>query len=309
VDAGEPLVEFLLRVAKDQPGDPAHEELAAWVAGRAEWAPSAATIEARLKKEIGGRMYLLARIGAVGGAYRVTRAWLWPAAAEAPQELKELDARGDLASDIAELLDEAEGEGGKVFLEILAPEDLLHLARGRLASKLRGETLDPERSHPVALRWLERMEAPARDRSYLPGRWRNAASKIRERSRAAARAYWMSADDNPEEFRAKFLNGEMGELIGIPLASDCEGRNRIVGLICSGGLPFACWLRCSGLDVNEARRSLQELMDEYAFDEVADGLFRKRIANLHPLGDVLLLWDDPRRNPYDYKYSDVAQKG
>lgn len=312
LDSGDPpeaLMEFLLRAAKERSDDPDCVQLSQWIAGRVNEAPLVSRIQARLDKESCGRAWLLVAVGNVCGSFRVTKAWLWPASADAPEELERVEGAGDLAGDIAQLLDEAEGEAGKVFLEILAPEELLHLDRGKLALRLRDQVLDPENSHPVALRWLDRMEAPPRDRSYLPGRWRNAASKIRDRLNAAARSYWLKVDDNPEEFRARFLNGETGELIGIPLSSDSESRSRIVSLICSGGLPYACWLRCSGVDMNEAMRSVQELIDECAFDEVSDGLLRRRLANPVPLRDVLLLWDDPRRNPYDFKYSEVVQKG
>jgi hypothetical protein len=308
----EALIGFLLRAARERPEDPVCRALHEWLDRQVEWVAPLKKVKDLLQKEADATVYLLVEIGKKASAWRVTRSWLWSALAATPAEIEHLDAIGDLASDIASLLDEAQSQsqsGRPVHLEVLVPEELLHLERGFLACENRGQRLDPEHLYPVALRWRDRMAAPARDVEFQSGLWKKTGIIIRQRLSSKRRAYWIERDYELAKLRKQFDDGDAGELIGIPLSSDGESRNILIGLICNAGLPYACWPRCSTVDVRDAASSLERLLVQHQFDEIPGALRGCRVSNTHPLGDILLLWDDPSRNPYDRKFSDVIQKG
>ena len=306
----EPLVEFLVRVTLEREGDPNCEALRNAINENAEWKTISNKVNERLRAADEETRYLLLEIGKRDETFRVTRSWMWSASGSAPRELEGLDAGGDLASDIATLLNEALLEGGgKVSLELLAPETLLHLERGRLAWNNRGSPVDPEHFYPVTLRWRDRMEARPRDPSYQTGRWKRAAASIRARLNATGRASWVSKDLSCDEFCRRFDAGQCGELIGIPYPSDGNDLDHLVRYICNGGVPYACWPRCSTVDVPAAECSTRKLAEQSLFDEIPRVMFHCRMEQANPLVDVVLLWDDPKRNPYDLKFSDVVQRG
>jgi hypothetical protein len=306
----EPLIGFLLRASRERLEDPNCRALHDWLDRQVEWAAVLKKLGALLQEESKATVYLLVEIGEKLGAWRVTRSWLWSALAAIPAETEHLDAIGDLASDIAALLDEAQSQSGRtVHLEVLAPEELLHLERGFLAWENRGQRLDPEHLYPVTLRWRDRMAAPARDVEFQSGLWKKTGTIIRQRLSSRRRTYWIERDYELAKLRKQFDDGDAGELIGIPLSSDGELRNVLIGLICNAGLPYACWPRCSTVDVRDAASSLEQLLVQHQFDELPGALRGCRVSKTHPLGDILLLWDDPSRNPYDRKFSDVIQKG
>jgi hypothetical protein len=305
----EPLIEFLLRVAREWPKNPCCGALLRWLHGQKEWAETLADLDDRLEKEARKTRYLMVAIGGSRDAWRVTRAWLWSASAHVPSELECLDPDGDLASDIAALLNEAQSaDGGCVHLEMLVPEELLHFSRGLLAWKNRDQVLDPEHLYPVVLRWQDRMAAPAREPKYQSGLWKRTGAIIRERLDFRRRAYWIERNYDLIAFRKRFDEGEAGELIGIQLSSEGKGRDELIGLICNGGLPYACWPRCSTVDLKVAANSFEKLLNQYHFDEIPDALREYRSPETCLLGDIVLLWDDPSRNPYDRKFSDVSQR-
>jgi hypothetical protein len=310
----EPFVEFLVRVARERRGDPNCDALQNALDQKVEWAPVLTKVNKRLVTESTAIRYLLLEIGKRDEIYRVTHSWLWSASGSAPRELDALDPKGDLASDVATLLNQAECEGGGlVSLELLVPDTFFHLERGRLAWRSRGSLIDPERRHPVALRWRDRMEARPRDPSYQTGRWKRVAESIRERLNPTGRAFWIARSLTCDEFCQKFDAGQFGELIGIPFASDGDDRDHLVEYVCNGGIPYACWPRCSTVDFPAAELSIQKLTVQYQFDDIPSILLQCRLEEAsqttNPLVDVILLWDDPRRNPYESKFGDVGQRG
>ena len=306
----DPLVEFLVRVTREREGNPNCEALRNVIERNTEWKSIANKVSERLRAEDEETRYLLLEIGKRDETFRVTRSWMWSAHGSAPRELEHLDAEGDLGSDIATLLNEALSEaGGKLCLELLAPERLLHLERGRLAWNNRGTLIDPEKIYPITLRWRDRMEARPRDPSYQTGRWKRAGETIRARLGATGRVSWITKGLSCDEFCQRFDAGQCGELIGIPYPSDGEDLDHLVAYICNGGVPYACWPRCSTVDLIAAERSTQRLAERYLFDEIPRVMFQSRTEHTNPLVDVALLWDDPKRNPYDLKFSDVVQRG
>lgn len=307
-DSDEPLVEFLLRAARESPQNPACERLSNWLESQPSWAGILAKLRDRLHREAHRTGNLLIAIGVSQNAWRVTRAWLWSAATGSPAELAPLEPQGDLGSDIASLLNEALSSCKSVLLEVLVPEELLHLERGLLALKDRGATLDPERRHPVVLRWQDRMAAPAREFRYQSGLWKKTGTLIRERLASQRRACWLERGCNPEDFYRQYDEGKAGELIGIRLSSEGGSREELIGLICHAGLPFACWPRCETVDLKAAASSLDALLRQHQFDELPGAVLAQR-GDGKALDDILLLWDDPQRNPYDRKFADVSQRG
>jgi len=186
---------------------------------------------------------------------------------------------------------------------------LLHLERGLLLWKHRGATLDPEELHPVVLRWQDRMAAPVRETGYQSGLWKKTSALIRERLGSLRRAFWIERGCKIADFRRQFDRGEAGELIGIPLSSEGSSREQLIGLICNAGLPFACWPRCATVDLKTAASSVDSLLRQHQFEEIPDAFFAQRECEGQALTEILLLWDDAQRNPYDRKYADVSQKG
>jgi hypothetical protein len=307
LEAEEPLVEFLLRAARVSAHNPACERLNAWLESEANWTGILATLRDRLERET-HRSHLLVAIDGTQKAWRIGRAWLWPTRADFPYQLT-LEAPGDLGSDINALLNEAQSAGEAVLLEILVPEELLHLERGLLLCRNRGATLDPEKLHPVVLRWQDRMTARPREKLYQSGVWKQTSAQIQERLRSQQRAYWLDRGCDIADFRRQFDKGEAGELIGIRLSSEGSSREELIGLICNAGLPFVCWPRCATVDLEAAASSIDALLRDYRFEELPGEFFAQR-GSSHALDDILLLWDDPqRRNPYNCKYADVSQKG
>lgn len=297
------LVEFLLRVAGMRPADPSCRALDAWVEGCNEWVGPRGDAKSRLEKEAATMRFLLVEVDDRDGTWRVTRSWLWTAGTAVPQELDAVDEAGDLAGDISALLNEVEQEGGTVHLEILAPARLLHLDRRGLASKHVGGEIDPEEQYPVTLRWRERMAARPRDPSFRTGRWKRVAGEIEKRRQSRApRVEWLQPDCDLDAFCREFDEGGGAELVGIPLASDGDGRDDLIGLICHGGLPYVCWPRSGAVDLVNARASVGRMLIERQFESIPQ-------ARTHyELADLLLLWDDPKRNPYDHKMGEVGQR-
>jgi hypothetical protein len=309
LETEEPLVEFLLRAAREWQQSPFCEDLNRWLESQSNWAGILAKLQCRLHSEAHGTSRLLVAIEKNQNAWRVSRAWLWLAAADSPSELAPLGLQGDLGSDINALLNEALSAGEPVHLEVLVPEELLHLERGLLLWKSRGATLDPEELYPVVLRWQDRMAAPAREILYQSGLWKKTSALIRERLGSQRRAYWIERGCNIADFRRQFDKGEAGELIGIPLSSDGSSREELIGLICNAGLPFACWPRCGTVDLKTAASWVDALLRQHQFDEIPDAFFAQRECDRQTLENILLLWDDAQHNPYDRKYADVSQRG
>jgi hypothetical protein len=102
-----------------------------------------------------------------------------------------------------------------------------------------------------------------------------------------------------DAFSRGFEQGHYGELVGLEVESEGEGRSEVVTLICNGGLPYACWPRRQGVDLTAAKAEVGRMIGRGSFEEVP------LIKNEYSLADLLLLWDDPRRNPYDRKMKDV----
>jgi len=296
------LVEFLVRVAHEHPGDPNCGVLKQWLQAQCEWTTARLSAEAHLKEEVEMRRYLLVRVEERNGVGRVTRAWLWGGNRGDPLELDALPADGTLAGDIATLLNQVKQMGGKVHLEIMLPEILLHLDSKQLAWVNRGKERNLETLHPVVLRWRERMDTPG-DPSFETGRWQQTAAQIeRRRQMRAARAEWMSRSCDIDAFCRAFEQGERGEFVGIEVESDGEGRSEVVALICNGGLPYACWPRHKGVNLTDAKAEVGKMLGKNSFDEVPGA------KNSYLLSDLLLLWDDPKRNPYERKLREVRQK-
>jgi len=297
-----PLLEFLLRIAREFPAKPECRSLMQWLEQQTHWANELQEAKSVLQKKAECQ-YLLTEIGELDQVCRVTRYWLWSKSNGFQLGRKEFDPQGDLSGDIAFLLNEVTAEGGEVYLEILAPENLLHLERGRLAWNNRGELLDPEYDNPVSLRWRDRMAQP-RDPSYQAGRWKKADIAIRQRlSFQQACAFW------PDKSGQPFRVGEDGELIGIPYSSADATREDLVTMICNDGIPYACWPRHGAVDLHAAEHSFRQLIAQCQFDEIPKALCPCRSKNSHPLADILLLWDDPKRNPYDNKLQETPQGG
>jgi hypothetical protein len=309
LEADEPLVEFLLRAAREWPQNPYCHGLNRWLLSQPNWVGILDRLSDRLHREAHSVSHLLVAIGGSRNAWRVERAWLWSAATDSPSELAPVEPQGDLGSDINALLNEALSSGNAVHLEILVPEELLHLERGLLLCNIRGATLDPEQLHPVVLRWHDRMAAPARDTRYQSGLWKKTSALIRERLGSQRRAYWIERGSSVADFRRQFDKGETGELIGIPLSSEGSSRDELIALICTTGLPFACWPRCARADLKSAASLVDALLRQHQFDEIPSAFFAQRECDGQAFANILLLWDDPQRNPYDRKYADVSQRG
>jgi hypothetical protein len=309
LDSEEPLIEFLLRAAQEWSDDVSCESLLRWLDEQTAWAQLLPKVKVRLDRETQGTSQLMVVVGRSQEAWRVTRAWLWPASEDFPSEMEPLDAEGNLTVDIAVLLNEAQYTWGAILLEVLVPEQLLHLERGALAWTNRNETIDPEHLYPMVLRWQERMAAPRREAGYQTGLWKKMGKLINERLGSNRRAYWLERGCKIEDFRKKFDLDQAGELIGIPLSSEDSTRKELIRIICNGGLPFACWPRCAGADLRGAAGSVEALLLQHQFQEIPAAVWRLRGDGDRSLDDILFLWDDPRRNPYDFKYADVSQKG
>jgi len=307
----EPLVEFLLRAAREWPKNPSCERLNDWLESQQAWTDILAKLRDRLHREAHSTSRLLVAIGHTENGWRVKRAWLWSAAADSPSELAPVELQGDLGSDINALLNEAEAlsAGETVHLEVLVPGELLHLERGLLLFNNRGAPLDPEELHPVVLRWQDRMVAPVRETRYQTGLWKKTSALIRERLGSQRRAFWFERGCKIADFRRQLEKGEAGELIGIPLSSEASSREELIGLICNAGLPFACWPRCATVDLETAASLVDGLLRQHQFEEIPGAFFAQRECEGQALEDILLLWDDAQRNPYDRKYADMSQKG
>ena len=185
----------------------------------------------------------------------------------------------------------------------MLPEDLFHLEAKQLSWKNRNLERNLERSHPTMLRWRERMENHT-DIRYEAGRWEQAAKEIEHRTRNVdGRAAWLDRHCDLDQFCQEFEEGRSGELIGMDAASDGDQRDEILAWICSGGLPYALWPRKEGVDLTAVKTELSRFLLSHSFHDLPS------LKNKVALDDMLLLWDDPRRNPYKNKMNDVPMRG
>lgn len=298
----EPLIDFLLRAAREWPDDPNCRMLTTWVRNHTGWVEIATRIERRIECEKLRVRHLLIDVDGQDNDYRITRAWLW--AEGTGEAIDHSDLPQDLTSGLAVLLNKIDTVPGAVYVELLLPEGLFHLERGRLGWKNRGKELDLECLHPISLRLRERMVSP-RDPLYQTGLWKKTAAVIKQRLKANRRVYWVDPQYDLTAFRLEFERDETGEIFGIPFSSE-DDRNDLLALICNAGLPFACWPRSSAVDFAAAEPSLREIVAEVDFEQLPEAFCPIR-HSAEPLAHVLLLWDDPSRDPYQ-KYSDLPTR-
>jgi hypothetical protein len=301
------LIEFLLRAARERPADHACRELAHWLASQERWRDLLAAAQNRLEQEARGVGRVLVEISAADNAWRVTHAWVWPEWKDFPETVPH--SGEELCVEIAGLMNEAQIDYAEVHLELLVPEDLLHFERGLLAWENYGDAIDPENNHPIVLRWKDRMRATPREFRYQTGLWQRTAMLVRDRARPFGQAYWVKRGCDIHRFRSDVAAGNAGELIGIPVTSEASTRAEVIRLICNCGLPYACWPRVTPADARSTADSIDRLLPEHHFDDVPAALFHKRRQGDPALNDLLLLWDDPGRNPYDAKFTEVMQRG
>jgi hypothetical protein len=313
LDLTEPvtLVEFLIRVVREHPGNLHHRQLQQWLENKPEWAQELEKVKEYLETEDTARRYLQVEIQKSGEGYRVIDYWFWQGSKHDSvlknQAKEKINLQNDLGQNINNLVeiirkDIVNPEGIEIYIEILVPADLLHFPRNMLAWKSYKIIQYPERRYPVVLRWSERMRFTRSTGDYQAGLWTKNSALIRQQLANMRRGvYWFDPNtEDIDEFFRKFEANHCGEIIGIPIISGGDSHDDLIGIICLGGIPYACWPRCSTVNLEVAKNTIQTLIDQNQFDDIPSALPQYRNNANNSLSDVIFLWDDPKRNPYCY---------
>lgn len=300
------LVEFLERVSQDRPSNPHYVALANYLAQRQDWAVALQSARDRINNEKAAQRYLLVEIE----DGRVKGGWLWTA--REPEALTLDGSNSDLGVGLRMLLSKAQRKiaDGVIHVELLAPDELLLLPKKALAAFNRfGGTIDPEREHPVALRWRDRMRCE-RDPDYRASEWRFLEHAIRENlNQSCACCCWVKTDVDPIAHRSAIGAGSQAPITGIELPLSGEALGLLLRIVCLASLPYAYWPRRGGAKPHAAVNHVEKLVGQHGFEEIRGAVQRDLAQNEdHALSDLLFFWDDPNRNPYR-KHQDTTQKG
>ncbi len=179
-------------------------------------------------------------------------------------------------------------------IELLAPNDLLCAPRALL--ELVDAELDTctwlEAYHPITLRWSNRMKGV--DEKYRPGTWKAAGRAARTAAEAAESLSCTWHPDPPDPARS---------LIGLTFPGPCpsdpqRNRRRFFDELLQGN-PYMCWPRNALDDLERFKRSAAELLRRSRLKTLPADLRACRSDSA--LSDLLLLIDEPHRNPYDHQ--------
>lgn len=294
------LLELAARRAAKQ-NAPAADNLSTALARHAQLGPIHAALIAELPK-IKARLYLLLGVDWDPNLKiaSLAAAWLYRGSA-ASFEQRDLPASGSLAQRVDHVVQNVFDRfpDAELIVEFLAPNELLSTPCELL--ELADPTLEIsswlEAEYPITVRWHDRMKG---------GRYRHTWNQIgREMRDRLGNAPPLLCSWPPQANPA----GE-SHLVGlsIPGPSPSEpGRNRPSFFAeLTKGFPYMCWPRNPPEDVKAFQDAADQLFGGSDRDQLPLAL--RKLRSDPVLRNLVLLIDDPDRNPYLTNLTETAQR-
>jgi hypothetical protein len=197
----------------------------------------------------------------------------------------------------------------QLFVELLAPHHLLCSPRELLtvANSSIGTRTWLETKSAFILRWHDRMKG---DENFFPGDWAQRTNDI-ERSLTGAPGIDIGWLDEPPP----------GLIVGLafpgpsPYGPDRDRNRETFFSALLKGDPWMCWPRVEHADRGAFKQAVRDFVLAQGAGRketphyLAEALRAERSRN----GDAMLcsLWlfiDDPKRNPYDEKFTETSQR-
>jgi vWA-MoxR associated protein C-terminal domain len=245
-----------------------------------------------------GETYLLVALTSAGEPHipSIEAAWLY---GDGPPDTLAIDnGIGTLAEQLNDLIQRARFRfpHRPLVVELLAPSELICMPKQWLELEISelGVTVWLEEMHSVALRWKTRMRG---NKLLQPATWIQRAAEHRARRRRDVAVICTFADD-----------GNVGDVVALTAPGPAPNRplsefSAFFDALLRGH-PYMCWPRSQPEHLAAYRQAICQLVSANALPALAEGL-RVAKEKHHPqLTDLMLLIDDPERNPYEMRLMD-----
>ncbi len=210
---------------------------------------------------------------------------------------------GTLAEQINALIQRALEREQSLVVELLLPNDLLSAPRAML--EIVNEDLDTrtwiEAEYAVVVRWHDRMKD--KEGKYHPGTWRAAAKDARARADQVAKLVCAWSGEG------KLDCNVVGLSFPGPSPADPKRNRGAFFQELLRGAPYMCWPRETPADTGVFRKAVCDLIERNDVARLPDALRDAKRQDTEALTDLILLIDEPERNPYDLRFQDPAQRG
>ena len=240
----------------------------------------------------------------------LAEAWTYPGV-RGGCDKRELAAVGKLAQQINNVAQAVIKEFPErpLRVEMLAPNELLCTPREllELVDTELEVSLWLEERYPITLRWRNRMIG--KDNTYLPGSWKQFGRAVRS---SADKAASLACVWRPDSAAVGTCH-----VVGLSFAGPCPSdlrRNKpqfFAELL--KGAPYMCWPRNPPQDIESFKRAAAELFGKSQLKSLPIVLLegRSNVLLRDLLSDLVVLIDDPDRNPWDSgnNLTETAQRG
>ncbi len=305
----EPLLEFAWRVALKLPQAKQQKPIKKWVADQVHYRTLLTDLEDRLRAEPDKEKMVFLMIEVLEASPGLML-HVWLASGGQFYDLGRhtaQDSMEGLRAAICTIVQKLEAgslqgyNGENIFLEIFVPLRLLKCDADR--EKHGFSPLGA--AYPVVLRWHERLS----ERSPIarPLVWRRVAERLHKELpvKTEQTNFWVPDDeDNYERLNAHCSSNDFSDsFLGFSIPVIDASTNEVslfLQAALSGGIPYAFWSRVEVTrqfkdHFNDAVKSLNRWEE---LPEAVRKMRKKVIGNAtHPVAEVTLLWDDPRRVP------------
>jgi hypothetical protein len=245
-------------------------------------------------------VYLAASVAliAANSGPLIDRAWLIDGADGQRSETLPVPAADDgLAGQLNELIDTAVSRafGRRLVIELLVPSDLLCAPRRWLefSNALLGVQQWLECQWPIVLRWRDRLDPRTGARRFNAARWKQQAHAL-QAARAPGAALRCRFADTP----AAAADVVALAFPGPSPADPQRNRPRFFQALLDGH-PYMCWPREPVKDEAAFRARAAQLVQANTLEALAQALSVEKQGADTTLHDLLLMIDEPARNPLD----------
>jgi len=189
-----------------------------------------------------------------------------------------------------------------LFIELYLPESRLTHDAERWDYQDMGTPLGA--LHPLVVRWRDR--AHCSDPRTRYGMWKSVAGRIKTRDDLHRQPDVCWVADDLLNLLTRLNKGYNEACVGFTFAPQ---QKMIRGLLLSGA-PFAFWRRCACADWELFKQELDACARAGSLKDlprrIRDMREEAQYNATHHAADLVVLWDDPGRNPLDAQLSNAA---
>lgn len=258
--------------------------------------------------KLDGRVFLLIglQVEPHGGALSIGDTWLYQEN-EVDYSWSAKPSPGTVVEQLNELIQIAKVRYGPLFVELLAPSELLCSPRElfELVNSDLGTSTWLEAQSVLVLRWHDRMKGATR---FAPGDWVEQA-QARVASMAGAADLDIGWLNEPPP----------GRIVGLPFPGPTPAfpkRNRATFFeALLKGDPWMCWPRVEHADLDAFKQRVRDFIHAHGGARagqphaLAEALRQERRKGQDPiLCSLWLFIDDPKRNPYELAFTEMNHR-